>query len=305
MIDDYDKTSNLNDDYVIDLLGLIKLFWSQKKFIIIFTSFSAILSIFIALSLPVLYKSTAKVFPNSDSMTQSSSLGSQLGGLASLAGIEIGTSANEVTLAIETMKSYNFFKEYLYDEILPELSAQKSWSQENGLEYDEKIYNSEMNEWIKGKPSFQDAYRSYSGLVEITENKLTKIISITVINGSPHVAKNWVDLIIKQINMITEKEEIKRASKALAYYEERLGSTPLLSVNEMFAKLTEDQHKRLMLAEVEDEYILRTIEPAVAPERRFKPSRAKFCIVFTFIAGVISLILVFLWNSFRKSVSNT
>ena len=305
MIDDYEKTSNSNNDYVIDLYGLVKLLWSQKTFIIIFTSLSAILSIFIALSLPILYKSTAKVFPNSDSITQSSSLGSQFGGLASLAGIEIGASSTEVTLAIETMRSYNFFKEYIYDEILPELSAQKGWSPENGLEYDETIYNSETNQWINGKPSFQDAYRSYSGLVVINEDKLTKIISITVINGSPHVAKNWVDLIIKQINMITEKEEIERASKALVYYEEKLGSTSLLSLNEMFAKLTEDQHKRLMLAEVEDEYILRTLEPAVAPERRYKPSRAKFCIVFTFIAGVISFILVFLWDSFRKSMSNT
>ena len=40
----------------------------------------------------------------------------------------------------------------------------------------------------------------------------------------------------------------------------------LISVTDMFAKLTEDQHKRLMLAEIEDEFMFRTIEPALVPE---------------------------------------
>ncbi len=82
-----------------------------------------------------------------------------------------------------------------------------------------------------------------------------------------------------------------------------MGASSLISVTDMFAKLTEDQHKRLMLAEIEDEFIFRTIEPAIVPEMRYKPSRAKFCIIFTIISGILSLILVFIADFIKRNAN--
>lgn len=290
------------DDYVIDLVGIFNLLWKRRLFISSFIGLSAILSVFIALSLPIIFKSSAKIYPNTESISIPS-VSSQFGGLASLAGINLGNSSTEITIALETMKSFKFFEENLYDEIIHEISAIDSWSNETGVVFDPEIYDKDTGEWLTDKPTPQQAFSSFSGTVEIAQDTISQIITITIIHSSPYVAKKWIDLIIEKINDISRNNEIKKATKALEYYEDRLGSTPLLSVNEMFAKLTEDQHKKLMLAQIEDEYIFRTIEPSVVPEKRFKPSRAKFCLVFVFISGLLCIALIFLHDFFKRSFS--
>ena len=297
------EKNNKDDDFVIDIVGVYNIFWASRKFIISFVSLAAIISVMIALSLPIVYKSSAKIFPNNASVNQSS-IASQFGGIASLAGIQLGqTSSTEVTLALETMRSYKFFEENLYGSILPELSAMKDWSSETGIIFDEEIYDVESQTWVNGKPSSQQAFRSYSSHVEIVEDQISKIITVTVLHGSPLVAKKWIDLIIMNINDISKNEEIEKATKAIDYFEKKMGSSTLISVTDMFAKLTEDQHKRLMLAEIEDEFMFRTIEPALVPEMRFKPSRAKFCILFTLISGVLSLIIVFIKDFIKRNAN--
>ena len=62
-------------------------------------------------------------------------------------------------------------------------------------------------------------------------------------------------------------------------------------VKEMFDRLSEEQYKNLMLANVEEEYVFQTIDPAIVSERRDRPNRAIFCIVFTFIGGIFSVII--------------
>ena len=52
------------DDYVIDLVGIFNLLWRRRLFISSFIGLSAILSVFIALSLPIIFKSSAKIYPN-------------------------------------------------------------------------------------------------------------------------------------------------------------------------------------------------------------------------------------------------
>ena len=92
------EKNNKDDDFVIDIVGVYNIFWASRKFIISFVSIAAVISVMIALSLPIVYKSSAKIFPNDASVNQSS-IASQFGGIASLAGIQLGqTSPVEVTL---------------------------------------------------------------------------------------------------------------------------------------------------------------------------------------------------------------
>ena len=66
------EKNNKDDDFVIDIVGVYNIFWASRKFIISFVSLAAIISVMIALSLPIVYKSSAKIFPNNASVNQSS-----------------------------------------------------------------------------------------------------------------------------------------------------------------------------------------------------------------------------------------
>jgi LPS O-antigen subunit length determinant protein (WzzB/FepE family) len=284
--------SGSNDDYVIDLLDVARKLWSGKLLILSITTLAAILSVFIVLQLPVIYKSQALLAPTSDSSTNSSFL-SQYEGLASIAGVSLDRAPdNQVALAAAEIKSYKFFKDNLYNNIIHELSAVKGWDGEKKeLIFDADIYDSEASTWLVSKPSPQEAFRSFGGLFNYSKNKLTGMVTVSVEHSSPEVAKKWVDLIVEKINSVTREREIQSTTKALTYYEQQRNSASLRVVKEMFDRLSEEQYKNLMLANVEEEYVFQTIDPAIVSERRDRPNRGLFCIVFTFIGGIFSVII--------------
>ena len=56
--------------------------------------------------------------------------------------------------------------------------------------------------------------------------------------------------------------------------------------------MIEEQAKVIMLAEVREEYVFKTIDPAIIPELKFKPKRALVCLLITFLGGVLSVLIV-------------
>jgi len=60
----------------------------------------------------------------------------------------------------------------------------------------------------------------------------------------------------------------------------------------VFYQLIEQQTKTIMLAEVSQEYVLKTIDPANAPEEKAKPNRALIVILSTMLGGILSVLIV-------------
>lgn len=59
-----------------------------------------------------------------------------------------------------------------------------------------------------------------------------------------------------------------------------------------FYKLIEEQTKSLMLAEVQDEFVFKVVDPAVVPEVKDSPKRALICIVFSFVGLLLGVLFV-------------
>lgn len=60
----------------------------------------------------------------------------------------------------------------------------------------------------------------------------------------------------------------------------------------VFYQLIEEQTKTIMLAEVSKEYVLKTIDPANAPEEKAKPKRALIVVLGTMLGGILSVLIV-------------
>ena len=95
-------------DDEIDLRELFLVLWRGKGLITIVTGLAAIVSVVVALSMPNIYQSTAVLAPKSGGGSGGlSSLASQYGGLASLAGINLGglggDGMSKPAIAIEKM----------------------------------------------------------------------------------------------------------------------------------------------------------------------------------------------------------
>ena len=59
-----------------------------------------------------------------------------------------------------------------------------------------------------------------------------------------------------------------------------------------FYDLIQAQTETMMLAQVREEYVFKTLDPAIVPERKSEPNRLLICILGTFVGGFASIIIV-------------
>tara|TARA_R110002072_G_scaffold296553_1_gene468504 strand:+ start:4768 stop:5730 length:963 start_codon:yes stop_codon:yes gene_type:complete len=306
------EITNLNQnslaDDEIDLRDLFSAIWQGKWLIIAVTFVFVVGSVFYALSLPNIYKSEVLLAPASDSSGMKVS--GQLGGLAALAGVNLGGSGggDKTQLAIEVLKSRDFIGRFIekYDLFVPIMAAE-SWSrQDNSLIINPEIYDSESKVWLrkvsepfKPKPSLQESYSKFISLLNVSQDKVSGFIRVSVEYLSPYMAKQWLDLLIKDINNEMRARELKEAQNSINYLNEQIVQTDIADVRTMLFSLVEEQTKTVMLASVRDEYVFKTIDPALIPEKKSGPKRALVVLLIVFLGFSVSLLFV-LFKSFAN-----
>lgn len=298
-------------DGEIDLIELIRLLWSGKLIVIGFAMLFAVASVIYALSLPNVYRSEALLAPVGDGSNGiMAGLGGQLGGIASLAGINLrGGSGDKTALAIEVLKSREFIAKFIqkYDLLVP-LMAAKGWNPaSDAFHYDNDIYDVAKNRWVReatlvktSEPTAQESYLAFSGLLTVSQDKNTSYVTVAIDFYSPKEAKRWVDLLVQEINQEIKAREVREAESSVKYLTLQLEKTPLAGMKTVFYQLIEEQMKTVMFAEVRDEYVFTTIDPAIAPELKVKPKRVLILIMGTFLGAVVGVIFIVI-SVFRQA----
>ena len=217
------------------------------------------------------------------------------------AGISMPSSkASKATEAIERIKSYDFFvNQFLPNVQLKDLIAANDWQQNsNSIIYNNNIYNIKDNTWTReasfpktSMPSNQEAYEVYKEILSISEDKKTSFVTISITHVSPFIAKDWVDIIITNINAHMREIDISIAENSIVFLKETLITTSLSDIRRAMAQLLQDQIQVLMLAEASQDYIFKRIVSPIAPEKKSAPSRALICILGTLIGFMISVLL--------------
>ncbi|MGI2857269.1 Wzz/FepE/Etk N-terminal domain-containing protein [Shewanella algae] len=304
---------NTMRDDEIDLRELFSVIWQGKWLIAGVTLVFAIASVAIALMLPNIYKSEALLAPASEEQGAGglAGLASQFGGLASMAGINL--SSNNVTdktqLAIEVLKSRQFIGEFIEKhQILPELMAVDKWNMaDNSLSFDSNIYNEQSKTWVRNinlpfqpQPSQQEAYKVFSSILAVNKDKETGMVKISIEHQSPFIAKQWIDWLIADINLTMKKRDVVEATRSTEFLNKQIELTNVADIRTILYKLVEEQAKTIMFAEVRDEYVFKTIDPAFVPEEKAEPRRAVICVLGTMLGGILAMMTVLVRYFFRK-----
>ena len=301
----YEANASYNQDDELDIRELITSIWAGKLFIFIVTSFFAVASVIYALNLPNIYKAEAVLIAaESKESNGLAGLASQFGGLAGLAGVDIGGgSGNKTQLALEILKSRKFISNFIEKHaILPDLMAAKSWDMSsNSISYNEALYLPLEDKWIRevkapkrAKPSMQEAYKVFSKIVDTNSEPESSTITLSVEHISPVIAQQWVNWLIEDINREVKQREVAEAIKSTQFLTEQLEKTKVSDIRSVLYNLVEEQTKTIMFANVRDEYVFKTIDPAIVPEEKFKPRRAVICIAGTFLGVVLSFFFLVL-----------
>ena len=303
--------SNSVMDDEIDLKELFTVLWSGKWLISAITSVAAAASVAIALMLPNIYTANTLLAPAEQSGGGMSALMQQYGGLASLAGVSLpgGEDGSRAQLGIQLMKSLAFIGDFVERrDILPELMAVESWDAGSGqIVFDLESYDAASETWVREveapklpTPSAQEAHKAFSGILGVSQDKQTGYVTVSIEHQSPNVAAQWVNWLVEDVNTAVKSQDVAEAEKSIEYLREQVTNTSLADLQAVFFDLIQSQTETVMPAEVRQEYVFKTIDPAVAPEEKSKPSRALICVLGTLLGGMLSVVIVLIRHYARS-----
>tara|TARA_X000000950_G_scaffold4740_1_gene4888 strand:+ start:1766 stop:2710 length:945 start_codon:yes stop_codon:yes gene_type:complete len=296
-----DKTQNFNDE--IDLRELFSILWKGKLIVLGTTSLASIAVLIYSLLLPNIYESKALLVPV-DSSSNISGAFQNYSSLAGLAGINLSSGSNDSNSAkaVEKLVSLSFFEDNIMPNIfLPDLMAFESWDSSSGSNtYKENIYNKSLDKWVrkfsypnKQIPSAQESYDVFrSGHINLSEDKQTGFLLLAVKHQSPFIAKEWTELIIREINAFYRKKDKSETQKAVVFLNEQIAMANLAEIKQVIAELLQQETQKLTLIEANQSYVFDYIDPPAVMEKKSEPKRALICILGGLFGIVLGIVIV-------------
>jgi len=235
----------------------------------------------------------------------------QYSGMASLAGISLPSeSGSKAKEAIARIQSFEFFSNDFLPQIkLENLMAVKKWNQaSNTLTYNESAFNSESRQWLRkvrppksNIPSSQEAYKKYKEIMSVNEDKKTSFVTLSVEHESPVIAQQWVEIMMEQIERVMRDQDRQTAMKSIEYLNSLAPTVNYEEIKKALSSLQQEQMKRLMMVEANDNYIFKVLDSSIVPEMKLKPKRSLIVILGSMLGMMLSVLGVLAFHYTRKS----
>ena len=307
-----ERTGFEGTDDEVDLFDVAKDLWKDKWLISAAAGIAALASVLVALWLPNVYQATMLLKPQSDEGGVSG-LARQYGSLASLAGIALpsGDGQSKTQLALEVLKSKKFAYEFATRHgLLPALFAAKRWDWETEtLELDPSAFDTAEGRWLRkvnpprtATPSAEEVHQLWSEILTISEDKKSSFVTLSLKHQSPLHAKQWLDLLVIDVNETLRAQDLAESERAVAYLEKQLKQSNVAEIRELLASLLRSHMESRMMATVEPNYVFSVIDPPTVPEIKSEPKRALICILGTLLGGILGAAFSILRRAYHNRV---
>jgi LPS O-antigen subunit length determinant protein (WzzB/FepE family) len=295
---------NYIEEDEIDLRELFDTILKNKFKIILITFVITSLTIIYTLSIPNSYKSSVVLAP------QEQSKGISLGGLSALAGmagVDLGGSSMDAFNSMNTILNDNSFHEMiikkynLIEKLKPEsmdknlvfaLGYRKIYDLFHGSSKDDKTQDETMFDTIK----------DLKKIVSLSSDKKSGAITMSVELYDRFLAKDLLEIYLKEITTYLRKLDMKDLNKKIAYYKKELSNINdvdlKLQINQLIASLIQKK----VLSSAGEYYNVKVItKPQVAfVKDKSKPKRALIVVVAFVTSIILSIFLVFFQEFLKK-----
>lgn len=276
----------LQEDDEIDFRQIWEVIVAFKKTIALVTILCVSLATVLAFILPLKYQATVLITPAEDGKGAGglSTLAGQFGGLAEMAGLNLqGGGSKEAAVAY--MKSRVFIENFIKEkDLLPVLFAKK--------------WNPSLKKWNvddeKDIPTLWDAYQFFSKkILSVTSDKKTGLITVSVEWKDREMAVSWANEIVKEANEHLRRRAIAEAELSIGYLEKELQKTSVIEVQQAVFKVMESQIKSKMMANVQEQFAFKVIDPAaVMNENAYVQPKRPLIIGAGLLGGLMCGVLV-------------
>lgn len=261
-----------------DLVALWRIAWNSRYLLMLCSAVCGLVALWIALTATPIFKAEAVVSEfHEGPMGGASSLASQFGGLASLAGINLPAGgADRSYQAI--LQSRHLAEEFIKSRNLVPVLLQDA-----------------------KKPTLWKAVKEFrGGVLTIREDKRTSLTTVAMNWKDPAIAAQWANDFVALANELIRVRAEDDSSRDIAYLNKQVAQTNIVDLQRVFYNLIESETKTLMLANARTEYAFRIVDPAVASELKISPKRALIVIFGTLLGFAIGAVVVFV----RRAVAH-
>lgn len=265
-----------------DLSAVLKREWRLVSGIIVFSTAAATASTFL---MTPIYRAETLLSPVSEEKESGmSALAGQLGGLAALVGMQIGGGGNKEE-AIATLKARVFTEEFIRDENLLPIVYQEEW-------------DAEQERWKEGDPKkhptlWRAAERFDKTIREVSVDKKTGLVTLAIEWKDPKLAADWANKLVRRANAQLRERVISESKKSLEYLNGELEKSNVIEIRQATFNLIEAQTKKIMVANVREDYAFRVVDAAVAPEKRVRPKRALIVVLGVMVGAMLGALAAF------------
>ena len=274
----------------LSLIDLWSIVWRRKWLWLTLGPLFCIVGIVYALMQTEIFRAEVTLAPAQEERGGGglSALAGQFGGLASLAGVNLG-GAGSVETALAVLNSRQFLIPFLTQGDRLEAIFPDQWDEEA-----QAWTVTNEHRGPDGKPTELEAYRRFTQeYLKISNDAKTGIVELAVELPDPQLAAEWANELARRLNSYLRQQASAEAEKNLEFLNQQLQETQMIEIREALYGLIEQETKTAMLANAKEEFAFRIIDPAIPPEERARPKRALIVVASGMLGGFLGIFLCF------------
>ena len=278
---DFGMRSPVAEDARMDFFTLVRLVWSYKLLIGAVTLLFGLVAVYLALTAVPVYRAEVSVAEvnNQGGMGAAGQLASQLGGIASLVGVNLSAFGGSSHEAQGLLKSRFLIEEFV--------------KRHNGMP--------ELSKDSKRTPTlWRTVKRFKDDIVSIRDDKRSQLTVISINWTDPAIAARWANEFVALANELMRERAMREAKTSIDYLERQIDLTSAVDLKKVFYNLVESETKTLVLANARPEYAFTVVDPAVAPEEKFSPKRALMTLAGLALGGIIGTLIALAHHSWTR-----
>ena len=259
----------------IDLVAVALLLWQRRWWLALAIAVSTAGFAYYAFTAPPTWRADVVVTQvHEQSMNGAASLANQLGGLATLTGLSIGTDHEEQDYEA-VLQSRHLLQEFITrNDLVARLSPNPH-----------KL----LTLW-RAVQLFE------KGVVSIREDPRRGITTLSVEWTDPATSASWANGLVALANELIRTRALVEARRNIAYLGAQAERTTDIDLRHVIFNLIENQTKTEMLANGRADYAFRVVDPATVPEFRAGPHRTLLLITGFVLGGVLGAMFILAWD---------
>ena len=292
-----DMSGHYTDDVEISLYDVWRVLTRYRALVIGITLLAGLLSYLAVMLMPPVYRAEVLLAPVTDLDEGDRYLApfKDFGNIAALAGINLDRQDRK-SESIATLESRNFTDRFIQDNKLDKLLFSELWDEQ-------------QKRWAVSDaadiPTSGDAYKLFDeGIRHIREDRSTGMVVLSIEWNDPEVAAQWANDLVSSVNATLRQQAVEASNKAIAYLQDQLGQTSVVELQQVLHRLIEVEMKKIILANIHEEFAFKVIDSAAVPEEPFKPKVALTVILSTAIGMMLGIILALILNAVRGETSS-